>query len=101
MAGGCGRGVWLSGLAAGGEWTRCRRGRRELRRESGDPSGYPASGGEVAGAAFRERGSRGARVLECVGKNAGAAVRREGRCRRRGTDGMALQSFDKSWKQVF
>src|ERR1700676_4745525 len=100
MAGGCGRGVWLPGVAAGRECACHRRGRRELRGESGDPVGAAAWGGEIAGAAFGGYGSRWARVSEQVGKNAGAAFRGERRWRRGGTDGMAVQLVDQSRKQV-
>src|SRR5580704_4174916 len=100
MAGGCGRGVQLSGVAAGRGWPHRRRGRRELRREPSDSTGAAAHGGEIAGAAFGQYGSRWARVSEQVGKNAGAAFGGEGRWRSSRTDGMAVQSFDESRKQV-
>src|ERR1700739_4901953 len=55
MAGGCGRGVPLPGVATRRGSAYRRSGRRKLRRESGDPSGDTPPGGADAGGAFEGR----------------------------------------------
>src|SRR5271165_837822 len=100
MAGRCGRGVRIYGVATRCGWKHSRGGRRKLRRESGDPVGAASRGSEVAGAAVRERRSRWTGISAQIAKIAGAAFRGGRRWRRSRVDEVAVCPVGESGEQV-